>query len=152
MVIGESQCGFVKTKWYLANLTALHDERTGSMDEERTVNVFYFVFTEVFCKIFHLSLEKMERYELVKQIPRWIENWLDCKAQSFVISDTKSMWHAIATKGITPGNETGFGKRKQFCRKDLVVEKASTQFGQWVGGNYYFPPDFWGCIWFQASW
>lgn len=44
------------------------------MDEERTVDVFYFVFTEVFCKIFHLFLEKMERYELAKGIPRWIEN------------------------------------------------------------------------------
>lgn len=34
-------------------------------------------------------------------------------------SDTKSVWHAMATKGITLGNETGFGKRKRFCRKDL---------------------------------
>lgn len=63
MVIGDSQYGLAKTK-YLVNLAALCDESTGSMDEGRTENVF--VFTEVFCKIFHLSLEKLVRCELVK--------------------------------------------------------------------------------------
>ena len=53
---------------------------TGSVDEGRTVNIFYFVFTKALCKIFHLPLEKRVRYELGKWIIQCIENWLNCKA------------------------------------------------------------------------
>lgn len=68
--------------------------------------------------------KKKVRYELDKWIIQHIENWLYCKAQRFVISGTKYKWSPIATNGITPGNRTGLGSAKQFCRKDRGVNKA----------------------------
>ena len=64
----------------LNKLIAIYSEMTGSVDEGRTVNIFYFVFTKALCKIFHLPLEKRVRYELGKWIIQCIENWLNCKA------------------------------------------------------------------------
>jgi len=117
----KSQYDYVKGKCHLVNLIISCDEMISSVDEGRTVNVFHFVFMKAFCKIFHLPLEKRVRYELDRWIIQCVENWLDCKAQRFVICDK---WHPITMNEIAPGNGTGLRKIKQFCRKDLRVNKV----------------------------
>lgn len=151
MVIGESQYSLAKTKWYLVNLAALCDESTGSRDQGRTENVFclYWGFLQDLPFIPRETGEMWigEIDSMVQQ--KWTVLWSSEVCDQWDKACVASHCHKMHNPW---GNETGFRKRKQFCRKDLVVKKASTQFGQWVGRNDYFPPDFWGCIWFWGFW
>lgn len=51
-MIWNSQHGFVKWKSYVMSLIALYDELTGSVDEERVVDVVYLDFSKALKSIF----------------------------------------------------------------------------------------------------
>lgn len=56
MVIGSSQCGFMKGNSRLTNLIAFYDEVTGLVDERRAVAVVYLDFSRIFDTISHHTL------------------------------------------------------------------------------------------------
>ena len=52
-VVGSSQHGFTKGKSCLTNLIAFCNERTGSVDEERAVDIVYLNFSKAFNTVSH---------------------------------------------------------------------------------------------------
>lgn len=55
------------------------------------VDIVYLTFSKSFDTVFHhILIDKMMKYGLDNQARRWIANWLNCWAQSFVSSGTKS--------------------------------------------------------------
>ncbi|PKU43497.1 rna-directed dna polymerase from mobile element jockey- hypothetical protein [Limosa lapponica baueri] len=70
------------------------------VDEGRATNIVYLDFSEDLntecCKIL---IKKLMRYELDEQTVRWVEIWLNGKAQSVTISGTKSSWKSVTCVG-----------------------------------------------------
>jgi len=89
-VIRSSQDGFTKGISSLTNLIAFYDGMTGWVDEGRAVDVFYLDFSKAFDTVPHnILLGKLRKCGLHEWSVRWIENWLNGRAQSVVISDAE---------------------------------------------------------------
>ncbi|GAB0209507.1 mitochondrial enolase superfamily member 1 [Grus japonensis] len=106
-VIGSGQHGFTKGKSRLTNLIAFYDGMTGWMDEGTAVDVVYLDFSKAFDTISHnILIGKLRKCGLDEWTVRWVENWLNGRAQRVVISGTESSWSPVASvvpQGSGPG-------------------------------------------------
>ncbi|CAM5098939.1 unnamed protein product [Eretmochelys imbricata] len=97
-VIRNSQHGLTKGKSCLTNLIAFYDEITGSVDEGKTVDVLFLDFSKAFDTVSHSILaSKLKKYGLDECTIRWIESWLDCRAQRVVINGSMSSWQPVSS-------------------------------------------------------
>ncbi|CAM4686112.1 unnamed protein product [Lepidochelys kempii] len=98
-VIRNSQHGFTKGKSCLTNLIAFYEEITGSVDEGKTVDVLFLDFSKAFDTVSHSILaSKFKKYGLDEWTIRWVESWLDCRAQWVVINGSMSSWQPVSSR------------------------------------------------------
>ncbi|CAM5106274.1 unnamed protein product, partial [Eretmochelys imbricata] len=106
-VIRNSQHGFTKGKSCLTNLIAFYDEITGSVDEGKAVDMLFLDFSKVFDMVFHSILaSKLKKYGLDEWTIRWIESWLDRRAQWVVINGSMSS-RQVVSSGVPQGSVLG---------------------------------------------
>ncbi|GAB0210344.1 mitochondrial enolase superfamily member 1 [Grus japonensis] len=97
-VIGGGQHGFTKGKSCLTNLTGFYDGMTGWVDEGRAVDVVYLVFSKAFDTVSHnILVSKLRKCGMAEWTVRWVENWLNGRAQRVVISGAESSWRPVSS-------------------------------------------------------
>ncbi|CAM4577658.1 unnamed protein product [Lepidochelys olivacea] len=98
-VIRNSQHGFTKGKSCLTNLIAFYDEITGSVDEGKAVDLLFLDFSKALDTVSHSTLAStLKKYGLDEWTLRWLESWLDCRAQRVVINGSMSSWQLVSSR------------------------------------------------------
>ncbi|CAM4633485.1 unnamed protein product, partial [Caretta caretta] len=69
----------------------------GSVDEGKAVDVLFLDFSKAFDTVSHsILVSKLKKYGLDEWTIRWIESWLDCRAQRVVINGSMSSWQPVS--------------------------------------------------------
>ncbi|CAM5170319.1 unnamed protein product [Eretmochelys imbricata] len=98
-VIRNSQHGFTKGKSCLTNLIAFYDEITGSVVAEKAVDVLFLDLSKAFDTVSHsILVSKLKKYRLDEWTRRWIESWLDRRAQWVAINGSVSSWQSVSSR------------------------------------------------------
>ncbi|GAB0210093.1 mitochondrial enolase superfamily member 1 [Grus japonensis] len=96
--IGSGQHGFTKGKSCLTKLIAFYDDMTSWVDEGRAVDVVCLHFSKTFDTVSHnILVSKLRKCGLDERTVRWVENWLNGRAQRVVISSTESSWRPVSS-------------------------------------------------------
>ncbi|KAK4816570.1 hypothetical protein QYF61_017960 [Mycteria americana] len=97
-MIRASQHGFMKGRSCLTNLMSFYDKVTPLVDKGRAVDVVYLDFSKAFDTVSHsILLEKLAAYGLDGHTLRWVENWLDGRAQRVVVNGVYSGWRPVTS-------------------------------------------------------
>jgi len=71
---------------------------TGWVAEGRAANVVYLDFSKAFDTVSHnILIGKLRKCGLDEWTVRWIEKWLNDRAQRVVISGTESSWRPVTS-------------------------------------------------------